>query len=193
MGENKKKSGKKLTSIIILVLTIILCLSEITGLTLALFTNQDDGKIGITTTSGKCEVDIVDSNGASLVGDVLDFVTQDNRNQILFEPGAAFYTESFVVKNKGNIPVNIRIYVSEDEDYEWLAFETAFEFWITKDPTNPNAEEKLMSFGGSLEVGQETDPYYLVIKMKETAGNEYMGKSFRGIGITVYAVQGNVN
>jgi hypothetical protein len=28
--------------------------------------------------------------------------------------------------------------------------------------------------------------------MKDTAGNEFQGKTYTGIGVTVYAVQGNV-
>jgi hypothetical protein len=28
--------------------------------------------------------------------------------------------------------------------------------------------------------------------MKETAGNDFQGASYEGIGVTVYAVQGNV-
>ena len=42
-----------------------------------------------------------------------------------------------------------------------------------------------------LEVGEKTDTYYLVIKMREEAGNEFQDKSYTGIGVTVYAVQGN--
>ena len=36
-----------------------------------------------------------------------------------------------------------------------------------------------------------SETYYLVIRMKETAGNEFQNKTYTGIGITVYAVQGN--
>lgn len=192
MGEKNFKSGRKIVPIIVLILTIILCIIEIAGLTLALFTNQDDGKIGITTTSGKCRVDIVNENDVSLIGGVLKFVTEDGRSQILFEPGAMFYTEGFAVKNEGNIPVNIRVYVSEDPSYDMSSFDEAFEFWITKDPTDPDAAQRIKSFDGRLEVNEKSDLHYIIIKMKETAGNEFQGKNFSGLGITVYAVQGNV-
>lgn len=193
MGDKKLKSGRKITSIIILILTIILCISQIAGLTLALFTNGDDGKIGITTTSGKCRVDIVNANDESLVGDVLRFVTADGRNQILFEPGAKYYTEGFAIKNAGNIPVNIRVYISQDDSFELAEFEDAFEVWITDDPSNDEAAERITSFSGRLEVYEKSETHYLMVKMKETAGNQYQGMSFSGIGVTVYAVQGNVN
>ena len=193
MGDKKLKSGRKITSIIILILTIILCISQIAGLTLALFTNGDDGKIGITTTSGKCRVDIVNANDESLVGDVLRFVTADGRYQILFEPGAKYYTEGFAIKNAGNIPVNIRVYISQDDSFELAEFEDAFEVWITDDPSNDEAAERITSFSGRLEVYEKSETHYLMVKMKETAGNQYQGMSFSGIGVTVYAVQGNVN
>ena len=35
--------------------------------------------------------------------------------------------------------------------------------------------------------------YFLYIEMKDTVGNEFQGKTYSGIGITVYAVQANVN
>ena len=40
--------------------------------------------------------------------------------------------------------------------------------------------------------GDASKLYTIVLKMKETAGNDFQGKSYMGIGVTVYAVQGNV-
>ena len=51
--------------------------------------------------------------------------------------------------------------------------------------------EKLEDFNGRLEVGQSSDIYYLVFRMKETAGNDFQKQEFSGVGITVCAVQGN--
>ena len=65
--------------------------------------------------------------------------------------------------------------------------------WISTDPTNPAIAQKLTDFTGRLEVGESSEStYYLFIKMKESVGNEFQGKSYAGIGVTVYAVQGNV-
>lgn len=222
------KSFRK--SYIMTTLVILLCLICLVGATLALFTNDlNDGTIGIITTSGSVKVDIVDDteDQNSLVGKVLSFYTSSERPVILFEPGATFYTQGFKVKNLSNIPINFRVYISEDETaphpdeteliasgYEKLNaenFHKAFDVWITTDPTDPTQRTDISEFVGRLaapsasestagvaEVAAENgasvsdETYYLVIRMKEDVGNEYQGKYYTGIGVTVYAVQGNV-
>jgi len=178
---------------IIAAMVILLCLVSITGATFALFTSTtEDGKIGINTTSGSLKVDIIDAsdNPSSLVGDVLDFITTSDKQEILFEPGAMYYTEGFRVKNNGSIPMNFILYISEDESVS-EDFSEAFEVWLTNDPTDKTNMVKLQEFDGRLEVGQTSDIYYLVFRMKETAGNEFQDRAFTGVGITVCAVQGN--
>jgi hypothetical protein len=47
---------------------------------------------------------------------------------------------------------------------------------------------------GYLPAGQSDETFYcLFVKMKESAGNEFQGSTYEGIGITVHAVQGNVS
>ena len=187
------KSNKQ--AFIMTALVILLCLVSLTGATLALFTSdRGDGTIGIITTAGDVRVDIVDTfSEESLVGKVLQFQTSADRKEILFEPGAVFFTQGFKVKNVGDIPVNFRLSVSEDPSINMEEFERAFEVWISTDPTKPENAEKLTDFTGRLEVGESSEStYYLFIKMKESVGNEFQGKSYAGIGVTVYAVQGNV-
>ena len=181
---------------IIAALVVLLCLVCLAGATLALFTSDiNDGTIGIIATSGNIKVDIVDAyTGSSLVGEALEFYTSFERKEILFEPGATFYTQGFKVKNVGNIPVNFRLSVSKDENIDMDAFNEAFEVWIATDYNDPNQREKLEKFEGHLKVDAISDEvYYLFIKMKETAGNEFQKQEYSGIGVTVYAVQGNVN
>jgi hypothetical protein len=180
---------------IMTALVILLCLVSLTGATLALFTSdRGDGTIGIIATAGDIKVDIVDaSSEESLVGEVLQFQTSADRKEILFEPGAVFFTQGFKVKNAGDIPVNFRLSVSEDPNINKEEFEQAFEVWISTDRSNPADAQKLTDFTGRLEVGESSEStYYLFIKMKESVGNEFQGKSYAGIGVTVYAVQGNV-
>ena len=208
---SRYKSNKQ--AFIIAVLVILLCLVCLTGATLALFTSDvNDGTIGIVTTSGDVEVDIIDASpdaapDTSLVGTSLKFETEDDRDEILFEPGVTFRTQGFKIKNKGNVPVNFSLYVSEDEMIDMKDFVDAFDVWIATDPEKTDAPDEKMPFLGSLGVGEdnnESDTYYLFIKMKESAGNDLQGREFyqkklfdekkeyRGIGVTVYAVQGNV-
>ena len=177
---------------IIAALVILLCLVCLTGATFALFTNDpNNGTIGIITTSGNVEIDIVDTAGESLQTKALDFITTSPEAKLQFEPGATFCTQEFQVLNKGNIPVNFSLSVSKDDKIDIQAFEQAFEVWIVEGENFANAE-RLTAFKGSLAAGESSETYYLFIKMKESVGNEFQGKTYTGIGVTVYAVQGNV-
>ena len=122
---------------------------------------------------------------------ILQILTSSGNKDILFEPGAVFFTQGFKVKNTGNVPINFSLGVSKDVNIDQEAFDEAFELWISTTP-NIDSAERLDQFKGRLEVGQRSDTYYLFIKMRETAGNKFQGKTYSGIGITVYAVQGNV-
>ena len=190
---------------IIAALIILLCLVCLAGSTLALFTNQGDGgKIGIVTTSGDFEIDIIDTSeeGNSLVGEVLQFQTSADQREIYFEPGATFFTQGFKIKNDGNIPINFRISLSEKDDEEAIAEESltmaefleAFDVWVATS-TEPDADvERMPKFLGKLGADSvSADTYYLFVRMKETAGNEFQKQKYTGIGVTVYAVQGNVD
>ena len=183
------KSNKQ--ALIIAALVILLCLVCLTGATLALFTNDlRDGTIGIVTTSGDVEIDIVDSFGVSLKNESLSFITTSD--EPIFEPGAVFYTQEFCIVNTGTVSVQFSLSVSKDEDFAEEDVANAFEIWIVpaNNPDYRNAE-RLTNFKGRLGVGDASESYILIVKMKETAGNEFQGKTFSGIGITVYAVQGN--
>ena len=178
-------------------LVILLCLVCLTGATLALFTSDlKDGTIGIVTTSGDVEIDIVDTSGATLQNRALDFITASgtptDSGNVLFEPGATCRTQGFQVKNTGDIPVNFRLSVSKDDKIDMDEFDKAFELWIVKEGDDFSSAEKITEFKvNGLAAGESSDTYYLFIKMKESVGNEFQGKTYTGIGVTVYAVQGN--
>lgn len=178
--------------IIIAVAVILLCVISVTGTTFALFTsNLNDGTIGVNVTSGNVEVDIQDTEGKTLVGDVLDFVTTGVNTTLYWEPGATFYTQGFKVANVGNIPVNFKAYIENgNEDTKLIE---ALEFYVTDDLKNIKEAKRLNEFSGRLEVGESSKTYYLVVHMKEDANNDYQGLYLTGVGITVLASQGNVN
>ena len=181
---------------IIAALVILLCLVCITGATLALFTSDpNDGTIGIVTTSGDVEIDIVDTSGVTLQNRALAFMTTSgatDSDDVLFEPGATFYTQGFKIKNTGDIPVNFSLSVSKDDKIDMEEFAKAFELWIVKEGDDFSNAEKLTEFKvNGLAAGESSDTYYLFIRMKESVGNEFQGKTYSGIGVTVYAVQGN--
>ena len=189
------KSHKQ--ALIMTALVILLCLVCLTGATLALFTSDpNDGTIGIVTTSGDVEVDIVDTSGATLQNRALDFITASGTptysGNVLFEPGAIFYTQGFKIKNTGDIPVNFSLSVSKDDKIDTEEFDKAFELWIVKEGDDLRGAKRITEFkANGLGAGDSSDTYYLLIKMKESVGNEFQGKTYTGIGVTVYAVQGN--
>ncbi len=151
------------------------------------------GKNEVTVSSGKIKADLVDSNEASLVGDVLEFINIDDTNEpFLFSPGKGVFTEGFQVKNTGNLPIEYRIFVSIDFESEQERFLEAFDFYITTEPYERARQSRLTAFEGRLEPGQSSDVFHLVVKMRKSAKNEFQGKTYDGIGITVYAVEGAV-
>ena len=159
-------------ALIMTALVILLCLVCLTGATLALFVSDpNDGTIGIVTTSGDVEVDIVDAEtGTTLQGQTLDFVSASGDTEVQFEPGATFYTKGFKVKNVGDIPVNFRLFVSDDPGVDMEEFNRAFEVWITTDPNDPSGATEMKPFVGRLEVNEPSNvsgTYYLMIKMRE--------------------------
>ncbi len=197
------KSHKQ--AFIMTALVILLCLVCLAGATLALFTSDpNDGTIGIITTAGDVDVDIVDTSGDTLEGKYLAFISSSGSSDILFEPGAKFYTQGFKIKNEGDIPINFHLSVGKDnvvdvngQKVDIKEFDKAFEVWIVEEKPGEEAdyssETRLTDFRGRLEVGESSEgTYRLVVKMKESAGNEFQGKTYMGIGVTVYAVQGNV-
>ena len=194
------KIDPRIRSLIIAAMIILLCLVYVTSATYALFTySTEDGKIGINTTSGNLEVDIIDATDdpKSLVGDVLDF-DADGNHEIWFEPGSLYYTEGFRIENKGDISLKFIVYITGEDNYsielterEPIMFSEAFDAWITTDPTGRTGMVELDKFEGYLEAKHCSDIYFLVFKMKETAGDLFQDRAFSGIGITVTAVQGN--
>ena len=196
------KSNK--SAFLIAALIVLLCLIGLVGSTLALFTDRDAGSIGVVATSGDFKVDIIDTSeeGKSLVGEVLQFQTSSEHKEVVFEPGATFFTQGFKIKNDGDIPINFRISLNDHDDEKAIAegnltmedFLEAFDVWISTTPTLDAQVQTMPEFLGRLEADSvSTDTYYLFVRMKETANNDFQKKEYTGIGVTVYAVQGNVD
>lgn len=183
---------------IMTALVILLCLVCLTGATLALFTNdRNDGTIGVVTTAGYIDIDIVDTNDVTLQDKALAFITtsgsQKDSKDVWFEPGAIFRTQCFRIQNNGNVPVNFSFSISKDENVDLDEFNEAFELWIIKDGDDLSNAVLLTEFKAEgLKGKTSSDDYYIIIRMKETVDNDFQGKTYTGMGVTVYAVQGNV-
>ena len=173
-------------------IVILLCFISVVGTTYALFTSGEDGKVAVNASSGYIKLDILDTNNQSLIGDNIDFVIPSDFDMSNFEPGATIKTQGFKIQNKGSITVNFKLFINENPNVDWKALEEAFELWITDDPNDFTNAKDAKTFIGTLGPNETSDEYYLFFKMKETAGNDFQLQIYSGIGITVYAVQGNV-
>ena len=172
---------------------ILLCFVSVVGSTYALFTNGEDGKVNINAASGYIQLDILDTNNQSLIGDNIDFIIPSDLDLTNLEPGATIRTQGFKIKNNGNITVNFKLFKNENSNINWTELEEGFELWITDDKNDKTNAQNVKNFIGTLAPGETSGEYYLFIKMKESAGNNFQSQIFTGIGITVYAVQGNVS
>ena len=88
--------------------------------------------------------------------------------------------------------MNFSLAVSKDESIDMEEFNKAFELWIVKEGDDIKTADRIDEFKvNGLLPGKNSSVYFLVIRMKETAGNEFQEKQYTGIGVTVFAVQGN--
>ena len=195
--KSKKATKRALLSS---ALSLVLCFSMLLGTTFAWFTDEANTAVN-TIQSGTLKVDIVDKDDVSLDGQEMQFVVNGNTgapvndDDILWEPGCTFVTEGFKIVNLGNLALKYQLTINGiDGDAKLLE---AIEFWITSDVdfTDKSSAQDLGTFVDDLKPASETSAedeselYYLVGHMDETAGNEYQDLTIEGIGITVFATQ----
>ena len=166
-------------ALVLSLLSMLLCVSMLIGSTYAWFTDT------ATTAVNKIQAGTLDvalemstDNGATwknAEGKTLNFMTADNRAEILWEPGCTYALPLLRVVNKGNLSLKYEIVITGiDGDAE---LNKAIEWTIPAEKT------------GNLAAGATSDAIAISGHMKADAGNEYQGKSIDGIAITVYATQ----
>ena len=187
MNNNQKATKRALLTS---VMALVMCVVMLVGTTFAWFT--DTASTGVNKiVAGNLDVDIVDESGNSLDGGTLSFVNKENQSNILWEPGATFFTQGFKIVNKGNLALKYKVVVSGTTGDAKLL--KAIEFDVvtekTKEATEALAEEGNLLLNGASAPEAENVYYYLRGHMKEDAGNEYKNLTLDGISITVYATQ----
>ena len=166
-------------ALVLSLLSMLLCVSMLIGSTYAWFTDT------ATTAVNKIQAGTLDvalemstDNGATWTkaeGKTLNFMTADNHEEILWEPGCTYALPLLRVVNKGNLSLKYEIVITGiDGDAE---LNKAIEWTIPAEKT------------GNLAAGATSDAIAISGHMKADAGNEYQGKSIDGIAITVYATQ----
>ena len=184
---NNQKSTKR--ALLTSVMALVMCVVMLVGTTFAWFTDTASTAVN-KIVAGNLDVDIVDERGDSLDGGTLSFVNKENQSNILWEPGATFFTQGFKIVNKGNLALKYKVVVSGTTGDAKLL--KAIEFDVVTEKTKEAAEA--LAKEGNLLKQNDSAPadngvYYLRGHMKEDAGNEYKNLTLDGISITVYATQ----
>ena len=188
MNNNKKATKRALLTS---VMALVMCVVMLVGTTFAWFTDTASTAVN-KIVAGNLDVDIVGEDGNSLDGESLSFKDVNNNTDILWEPGATFFTQGFKIVNKGNLALKYKVVVSGTTGDAKLL--KAIDFAFVTDNTTPDAAPESFANEGKLLKQNDSAPanngvYYLRGHMKKEAGNEYKNLTLDGISITVYATQ----
>ena len=188
---NTKKATKR--ALLTSVMALVMCVVMLVGTTFAWFT--DTASTGVNKIqAGNLKVDIVDEHNESLVGKTLSFKDVNGKTDILWEPGATFFTQGFKIANEGNLALKYKVVVSGTTGDTGLLKVMEFDVVSKMEKTGSKVDftttlgQLLPSATGTLSV---SDVYYLRGHMDEDAGNEYKNMTLTGISVTVYATQLN--
>jgi len=166
------------------VIALLLCFTMLLGTTFAWFTDSVTSGSNIIQ-SGTLDIDLVDADGNSMEGQIIEFVAADGRAQdlILWEPGCTYQTEPVYVVNKGSLDLKYNILVNGIVGDAKLL--EVIEWTVTID----GVEIDMYTYENKLLAGEKSGAIVLTGHMKETAGNEYMNLTASGISISVFATQ----
>ena len=167
------------------VLALVLCFTMLLGTTFAWFTDEAVSG-GNKIVAGNLEVDLVDENDTSLVGNAELFVSADGKTStdILWEPGATYNTIPMYVKNNGNLALKYQFIVNvAGKDAVKLLDAITFTVKVGDN------EYGLDEFKGELaKAGDKSDAIVISGHMDEGAGNEYKNLEAT-LTVTVVATQ----
>ena len=183
------------------VMAMLICVAMLIGTTFAWFTDSASTAVN-KIQAGTLEIELQyatawDASGvptawADAEGKTLNFRKAAGaaaNEAILWEPGCTYKLPELRIVNKGNLALQYKIVISGIVGDAKLL--EAIDFTVTgvDGVTTANA---LNGFEGKLAASSMTDAITISGHMKESAGNEYQGKSIDGIGITVVATQDTV-
>ena len=208
-------SNTKLTkhALIVSIMAMLLCVAMLVVTTVAWFTDTASTAVN-KIQAGTLDIQLLDEHGNSLEGATLSWqkAAGHENEEVLWEPGCTYNTQQFYIKNNGNLNLKFKFLVSgitgdaklveaidftAMADASWFKFntgavsiETSGEFDLLKGYDVDTLFYGTMHFDEYvLEPGDKVGPIVISGHMKESAGNEYQGKSIDGIGITVIATQ----
>lgn len=202
--------SKTKKSLVLSCLSMLLCVTMLIGSTFAWFT--DTASTGVNTIqAGTLDIGLYEmpesgafnyaelDNYTSLEQEKLTFRDKNGNENILWEPGATFMTQEFIIVNEGNLEAKMTININgmDATDKKLLdAIDFTFEACAFGDYKDENAlwmslDHPALMYSGefTLNPHQASSVMRVTAEMKETAGNEYQGLTLDGIGITVQATQ----
>ena len=193
MNNNQKATKRALLTS---VMALVMCVVMLVGTTFAWFTDTASTAVN-KIVAGNLDVDIVGENGASLDKQTLKFIQAAGNNEyasvddVLWEPGATFFTQGFKIVNKGNLALKYKVVVSGTTGDAKLL--KAIKFDVVTAKTKDATAVSFANEGNLLKQNDSAPAnngvYYLRGHMYESAGNEYKNLTLDGISITVYATQ----
>ena len=199
---NTKKATKR--ALLTSVMALVMCVVMLVGTTFAWFTDTASTAVN-KIQAGNLKVDIVaadEENGEyrSLKGRTLQFLQATGEEgkttkvaDVLWEPGATYFTQGFKIANKGNLALQYKVVVSGIAGDAGLL--KVMEFDVVKSVSKTAEKVEFDKVAGHLEppTGDASvtysGVYYLRGHMKEEAGNEYQDMTLNGVTVTVYATQ----
>jgi predicted ribosomally synthesized peptide with SipW-like signal peptide len=176
--------AKTKKALVLSVLSTLLCLVMLIGVTLAWFTDTASTAVK-KVQAGNLDVQLVYADGTEIISP-LSFIKADG-GDVLWEPGCTYNLPAVYVKNNGNLALKYKFVITGiDGDAKLLEVID----WTIK---VGDLVTDLNSFEGQLGAGlMSSEGLVLSGHMQETAGNEYQGLSLGGFSITVIATQDTV-
>ena len=181
----KQKNSTKRT-LALSLLVMLLCIAMLVGTTFAWFTDSASTAVN-KIQAGTLEVQLLAEDGTSLEGQTLAWQKAEGaeNEDVLWEPGCTYELPELRIVNNGNLALKYKIQITGIQGDAEL--NNAIEWTITNSSTTTTA----LDVDHSLAAGA-SDTLTISGHMKESAGNEYQGKSIEGIAITVVATQDTV-
>lgn len=194
---NRSKTGKAL---LISVLSILLCVALLSGVTFAWFT--DNASTGVSSIqTGTLEVELQKKTGedswAAVGSEPLEFNLPDGKSEILWEPNAAYELPTLRIVNEGNLALKYKLeFTSADGDIDLAdVLQVKVNTTTLTDSLGAlltgEAEERAI-IDGTLAAGATSDEISISIIMKESADISYASKKISGIKLKVFATQNTV-
>ena len=164
------------------VVAMFVCITMLIGTTFAWFTDTASTAVN-KIQAGTLDIQLLAEDGTSLEGATLAWqkAAGHENEEVLWEPGCTYKLQPFSIKNNGTLALKYKIVITGIQGDAKL--NEAIEWTITNTSTTTALDADHHLAAGA------SDTLTISGHMKDSAGNEYQGKSIDGIGITVVATQ----